>query len=213
MVANRPEGGAERARRGGTRPGFRVAPAPRNREKLLSRLRRPAVVRTLIALVCAIVLIPLVPLLWDEIRTRTRGPVTVTDFAANANGTIESGDTRYRVTLLAVSAGATIPGTNLPPALEGRTYVTARVSAQNLGSAVVVPGAWTLLMTDDVDRFPLSVAGPEGASMRADLAPGATNTYTLYFDVPTDGKRVKSLFYRDASSDGAIRFAMPVAAA
>ncbi len=165
--------------------------------------------RLLIGLALALGLIALVPYLINQILVRTRGPITVTDLAANANGTIEAGDTRYRVTLLSLSAGSAVPGTNLAPALENRTYVTVRVSAQNLGRFAVSPGAWTLQMSDDGDRFPLVVQGAEAQAARAELAPDGTNTYTLYFDVPTN-QRVKSLFYRDSTSDRAVRFTIPL---
>ena len=213
MAANRPdEGGEVQVRRGAPRQAFRIAPAPRRRERVLTRLRRPQIVRLLIGLGIALLLIALVPFLINQILQRTRGPVTVTDLAANANGTIDVGDTHYRVTLLSLSASSTVPGTNLPRALENRTYVTMRVSTQNLGRVSVPPGTWTLQMTDDVDRFPLVVANADTQSARAELAPDATNTYTLYFDVPTD-RRVKSLFYRDPTSDRAVRFSIPVPAA
>lgn len=213
MAANRPDGGGvEQVRRGAPREAFRIAPAPRRRERVLNRLRRPEIVRLLIGAAIALALIALVPFLVNQIQLRTRGPVTVTDLAANANGTIEAGDTRYRVTLVSLSASGTVPGTNLPRALENRTYVTVRVSMQNLGGVAVPPGTWTLQMTDDADRFPLVVTNADTQAARAELARDGTNTYTLYFDVPTD-KRVKSLFYRDATSDRAVRFAIPTAAA
>ncbi len=176
-------------------PARDALPIPRSARSTLVRL---------LALLLALVLLGVVgQVIRVFVQSRLQSTVIVRDLAANASGTIESGAAKYRVTLGSVNAGQT--SMSLPRAADGRTYVVAQVAIENIGNVNVAPGAWTLHMTDDLDRFPLVVPG--AGDVNAAIPPGQTATRTVVFDVPTtNGQRVKWLYYKDGGSPQAIEF-------
>ena len=193
----------ERLRRGTPPPVFRLddpaqdaLPIPRSARSTLGRL---------LVLLLALVLLGVIgQMIRVFVQSRLQSPVIVRDLTANSSGTIESGATKYRVTLGSVVAGQT--AMSLPPLADGRTYVVAQVAIENIGNVSIAPGAWTLHMTDDLDRFPLVMSG--AGDVNAPIAPGQTMTRTLVFDVPTtNGQKVKWLYYKDGTSPQAIEFA------
>ncbi len=197
----------ERLRRATPPPVFRLDDPARDALPI-PRSARNSLVRLLPLLLALLLLGVAGQMIRVFVQSRLQNPVIVRDLTANASGTIEAGAAKYRVTLGSVNAGQT--AMSLPLAAEGRTYVVAQITIENIGNVSIAPGAWTMHMTDDLDRFPLVVPG--SGDVNAPIAPGQTMTRTVVFDVPTtNGQRVKWLYYKDSTGPQAIEFATSAA--